>query len=253
MSEWWQSFFDDDYVHVWGIDNAAKTAAEVDGLWKLLDLRPGARVLDAPCGYGRISQPLAARGAVVLGVDQSQPLIAHAERNRDGVGSDRLKYRHHDLRQPLDDGGFDVALNIFSSLGYGTEDDDLAVLTTLRRAVHASGRVFIDTNHRDVMATMFARGQKPTFRQSDGTLFVEEPRFDAIAGRVETAWYWWGPRGHGEKRASIRIYSLTELVALMKRAGLALLSAHKGCSPEPFVAEGPSLGGRVGLLARPVT
>ena len=38
----------------------------------------------------------------------------------------------------------------------------------------------------------------------------------------------------------------------MRRAGLELVSAHKGCSPEPFVAEGPSLGGRVGLVARPV-
>jgi len=252
MSQWWQSFFDDDYVHLWGADNAARTAAEVDGIWKLLALGPGSRVLDAPCGYGRISQPLAARGAVVLGVDQAQALLAHAERNRDGVGNDRLKYRHHDLRAPLDDGGFDAALNIFSSLGYGSEDDDLAVLTTLRRAVHAGGRVFIETNHRDVMATFFARGQTPAHRRSDGTLFVETPRFDAIAGRVETTWYWWGPRGNGEKHGSIRIYSLTELVALMRRAGLELVSAHKGCSPEPFVAEGPSLGGRVGLVARPL-
>ena len=188
----------------------------------------------------------------MLGVDQSQPLLAHAERNRDGVGSDRLKYREHDLRAPLDDGGFDVAINIFSSLGYGSEDDDLAVLTTLRRAVHAGGRVFIETNHRDSIATMLARGVKPASRSPDGTLFVEQPRFDPIAGRVETVWYWSGPRGSGEKRASIRIYSITELVAIMRRAGLELVAAHKGCSPEPFVAEGPSLGGRVGLLARPV-
>jgi SAM-dependent methyltransferase len=252
MSEWWQSFFDDDYLHVWGTDNQERTTVEVDGLWKLLALQPGSRVLDAPCGFGRISQPLAARGALVLGVDQAQPLLAHAERNRDGVGGERLKYRHHDLRAPLDEGGFDVALNIFSSLGYGTEEDDLAVLTTLRRAVHAGGRVFIDTNHRDVVATWMARGLKPSGRHSDGTIFVETPTFDPIAGRVETAWYWSGPRGSGEKRASIRVYAITELLALMKRAGLALVSVHKGCSPEPFVAEGPNLGGRVGLLARPL-
>jgi hypothetical protein len=50
----------------------------------------------------------------------------------------------------------------------------------------------------------------------------------------------------------LRIYSITELVALMARAGLRLLSAHRGCSPEPFRSEGPDLGGRVGLLAAPV-
>ena len=188
----------------------------------------------------------------MLGVDQSQPLVAHAERNRDGVGSDRLKYRQHDLRAPLDDGGFDAAINIFSSLGYGSEDDDVAVLTTLRRAVHAGGRVFIDTNHRDSIATMLARGVKPASRSPDGTLFVEQPRFDPIAGRVETVWYWSGPRGSGEKRDRSASTASPSSSRSMRRAGLELVAAHEGCSPEPFVAEGPSLGGRVGLLARPV-
>jgi len=251
MSEWWQSFFDDEYMQVWGTAGTARTTGEVEGLWSLLGLQAGARVLDAPCGYGRLSQPLAARGAIVLGVDQSAPLLAHAERNRDGVGGDRLSYRRHDLRAPLDDGGFDVALNVFSSLGYGTEDDDVAVLTTLRRAVRTDGRVFVDTNHRDAIVTMLARGVRPADRLSDGTLFIEQRHVDAVAGRVETTWYWSGPRGSGEKRASIRIYSITELVALLHRAGLELVSTHRGCSPEPFVSEGQTFGGRVGLLTRP--
>ncbi len=251
MDAWWQSFFDDDYLHVWGSDRSERTARETDGLWALLGLAAGARVLDAPCGYGRLSQPLAARGAVVVGVDQAAPLLAHAERNRDGVGSERLRYRRHDLRAPLDEGGFDAALNIFSSLGYGSEDDDLAVLTTLRRAVRPEGRVFVETMHRDLAATYYARGVRPADRLSDGTLVIEKPRFDGVAGRVETTWYWSGPHGSGQKSASLRVYSITELVALMARAGLALVSAHRGCSPEPFASEGPDLGGRVGLLARP--
>jgi SAM-dependent methyltransferase len=247
MSGWWQSFFDEDYLHVWGTDRGERTMREVDGLWSVLGLAAGSRVLDAPCGYGRVAQPLAARGAIVLGVDQSAAMIAAAERNRDGIGSDKLRYRQHDLRHPLDENDFDVALNIFSSLGYGTEDEDLATLTTLRRSIHGGGRVFIDTMHRDACATLHARGARQADRLSDGTLVVEHPRFDPITGRVETVWYWSGPRGTGEKHASIRIYSITELVALMARAGLTLVSAHRGCSTEPFA----DLSFRVGLLARP--
>jgi SAM-dependent methyltransferase len=251
MDGWWQSFFDDDYLHVWGTDRSERTRREVDGLWAVLGLERDARVLDAPCGYGRLSQPLAARGAVVVGVDQSAPLLGHAERNRDGVGAERLRYRQHDLRAPLDEGGFDAAINIYSSLGYGSEEDDLAILTTLRKAVRKDGRVFVDTMHRDVIATLQARGLRSAERLSDGTLVVEQPRFDGITGRVETTWYWNGPRGSGQKSASIRIYCITEMVALMGRAGLALVSAHRACSPEPFRSEGPDLGGRVGVLARP--
>jgi SAM-dependent methyltransferase len=251
MEAWWQSFFDEDYLHVWGADKSERTAREVDGLWTLLGLAAGARVLDAPSGYGRLSQPLAARGAVVVGVDQSAAMIAHAERNRDGIGAERLRYRQHDLRTPLVDDGFDAAVNIYSSLGYGSEADDLAVLTTMRRAVRPGGRVFVETMHRDVAATYLAREVQPAERLGDGTLVVEQPRFDPVAGRVNTTWYWYGPRGSGCKSASIRLYCITELVALMARAGLVLISAHRGCTPAPFKSEGPDLGGRVGLLARP--
>lgn len=250
MSGWWQSFFDEDYLALWGgrTSERERAAQEVEGLWSLLGLFAGARVLDAPCGYGRISRPLAAAGAFVLGVDQSAPLLAAAERNRDGVGSDRLRYRRHDLRQPLDDEGFDVALNLFSSLGYGDEADDLAILTTLRRAVRPDGRVFVDTQHRDNVALWFAHGVKPSERLDDGTLVVERPQFDPVAGRVQTTWYWSGPRGSGEKSASIRIYSITELVALMARAGLRVVAAQRGCTTEPYRVGNPT---RVGLVALP--
>jgi len=149
MNEWWQTFFDADYTRLWEawIDSA-RTEQEIAGLWKLLDLRDGTRVLDAPCGYGRISLGLARRGAAVLGVDFSESLLNEAQRRRGEAPVERLVYRRHDLREPLPESGFDVALNIFSSLGYASEADDVAILSTLRNAVRPGGRVFIETNHR---------------------------------------------------------------------------------------------------------
>jgi len=250
MSEWWRDFFDAEYVRLWaGGGVSGDVAAQVDGLWSVLDLHEGSRVLDAPCGYGRLSRPLADRGAVVLGVDQSQALLDHAERQRGGLPPTRLRYLRHDLRTPLAEGGFDCALNVFTSLGYGAEADDVAMLETLRAAVRPGGLVFVETNHRDATAAFLARGATPSQRLPDGTLVIEEPRFDALEGRVETCWYWSGPAGHGEKPASLRVYTATELVRLLDRAGLRVRSAHRGCSPEPFRAEGPDLGGRLGLLA----
>ncbi|HZA12925.1 MAG TPA: class I SAM-dependent methyltransferase, partial [Myxococcaceae bacterium] len=150
MADWWQTFFDEDYARLWSVFTPPKqTESEVDALWKLLGLAPGSRVFDAPCGYGRISLPLAQRGARVLGVDYSADLLSTAERERGEIGTDLLAYLRHDLREPLAETGFDVALNVFSSLGYGTEADDERILRTLRGAVRPGGRVFIDTMHRD--------------------------------------------------------------------------------------------------------
>ena len=86
MDNWWESFFDEDYIELWGsFHTTERTEAETEGIWKLLELRPGSRVLDAPCGYGRFSRRLAERGADVVGVDQSEALLARAEQVGGGL------------------------------------------------------------------------------------------------------------------------------------------------------------------------
>jgi len=134
VSDWWQAFFDADYVHLWGQSDVAGSAdAQVSGLWSLLD---------------------------------------HAERERGGLPPSQLRYLQHDLRKPLGEGGFDCALNIFTSLGYGTEEDDVAILATLRAAVRPGGLVFVETAHRDLAVTLLASGMQPSQRRPDGDLLV---------------------------------------------------------------------------------
>ena len=150
----------------------------------MLDLNAGCRLLDAPCGWGRLSRLLALRGAIVLGVDQSETLLNAAEAQRGGLSPERLRYLRHDLREPLQETGFDVACNIFTSFGYGTEEEDLATFRTLRSALRPGGCVLVETNHRDLMCAFVSRGSNGSRRLPDGTLFSDEPDFDAISGVV---------------------------------------------------------------------
>jgi SAM-dependent methyltransferase len=250
---WWESFFDADYLRLWSaFVTPERTAREVDGLWALLNLKPGSRVLDAPCGFGRIARALAERGAEVLGVDASPVQIERAESERGEIPRERLRYLLHDVRNPLGETGFDAAINVFSSIGYGSDDDDLAAFQRMKNAVRPGGLVLIETLHRDALSASLARGGHPGMRLPDGTLLVEVQSFDAIAGRMNTVWHWSGPAGSGQKAASIRIYSITEIVRMLERAGLRFRSAHAGCSTDPFRAEGPAMGGRAGLLAERV-
>ena len=76
MTDWWENFFDADYLRLWeGAEAENKTERQAAGLWTLLDLVPGSKVLDAPCGYGRISRgafALDAGNEGVLAADQVQ-------------------------------------------------------------------------------------------------------------------------------------------------------------------------------------
>jgi SAM-dependent methyltransferase len=78
-----------------------------------LHVQQGTRVLDVGCGVGRWSRFLAARGAVVLGVDLSSTMIAQARRRAmmDGV-AERCRFAVADLVH-LDLGEqFDMVLGV---------------------------------------------------------------------------------------------------------------------------------------------
>jgi hypothetical protein len=110
------------------------------------------------------------------------------------------------------------------------------------------GLVFIESNHRDAIVRALARSPTPSMRASDGTLLIHEPKLDPLTGVIDAAWYWSGPQGSGEKHATLRAYSATELIRLARSAGLRLRSAHEGCSVQPFSAASASANGRIGLL-----
>jgi len=250
VDEWWKTFFDQDYLKIAGQmfseEANVKQAAE---LWSMLDLNPGCRLLDAPCGWGRLSRPLAVLGAEVLGVDQSETMLALAESQRGELPLERLRYQRHDLQTPLPETGFDVACNIFTSFGYGTDDEDVAIFRTLRGAVRPGGKVVVETNHCDLMCAFIAHGSKVSKRMADGTLFLDEPDFDPISGVVRLNWYWSGPTGSGEKHAEWRCRTPTQIVGLLEQAGLRFAGAYKGLSKTPYRAEGPEAGGRLAVVA----
>src|SRR5262249_44557076 len=161
-----------------------------------------------------------------------------------------IAYVAHDLREPLPEslGVFDAAASVFSSIGHDGDDGDRAVFATFARALVPGGRLLIETMHRDVLIAKRARGWLQLERRlADGTHRTEDARWDPIRGRVESTWRWRGPNGDGEKRSSLRVYAISELVTMLEAAGFDVIAAHRGCSTEIFTGEGPTAGGRVGL------
>ncbi len=246
---WWQTFFDTDYATLWrGAGDRATDEQQADGLVELLALSEKAHVLDAPCGYGRLSRLLAQRGVRVLGVDQSAEQLAIARRDSAGIEPARLRYEQHDLREPLAETGFDAAINVYTSLGYGEAHEDLAIVNTLRQALRPGGLVFVETLHREA-ALAALKSALLTHHLPDGTLLTEEPSYDAAHQRIDTRWSWSGPGGTGRKHSAVHLYTPDELCALLESSGLRIRSLHAGCSCAVFVARGRRASARVGVLA----
>jgi SAM-dependent methyltransferase len=247
-ADWWRGFFDHDYLLIArAMFPESVNFTQAQAIWDLLGLEPGVRVLNAPCGYGRIARLLAERGALVTGADFSAVMIDEAERTRGPIAA-QLHYWRHDLRTPLPESGFDVVLNLFTSFGYGPYEDDLALFRSLHGALRAGGRLLVETNHRDLMCGYLARGARSALRFPDGTLFLDQPEFDPLTGLVRLHWYWSGPGGAGEKHAHWRAYTPTEIVGLLETSGFRLLGAYEGLTGKRFAAQGPDVGGRLALL-----
>jgi cyclopropane fatty-acyl-phospholipid synthase-like methyltransferase len=64
--------FGEDYLHFYApLLTDERTDREVELILRLLALPVGARLLDCPCGHGRIANRLAARGLEVTGASRS--------------------------------------------------------------------------------------------------------------------------------------------------------------------------------------
>lgn len=103
----------------------------------------GLRVLDAGCGPGLYAEELVARGAEVVGFDESPEMVRLARRRL----GERFDVRVHDLDHPLDwldDEGFDAAL---MALVLPHVDDRLGALRELWRVLRPGGRLVVSTHH----------------------------------------------------------------------------------------------------------
>ena len=106
-----------------------------------IDPRPGQRILDVATGTGMVAFGLAARGAKVVGLDQSEHMLAGARAKLAAAPefAGRVEFVQGQAeRLPFADGEFD-ALTFTYLLRY--VDDPAATLRELARVVRPGGRI----------------------------------------------------------------------------------------------------------------
>src|SRR5689334_4942622 len=133
MSQWHENdeFWEFFRANLFSRERVERAPAEVDGVIRLLDANPGARILDLCCGVGRHSLELARRGFVVTGVDRTAAYLERA-RHRAEQESLAVELVQSDMREFARPDAFDGAINLFTSFGYFENlADDLKVAQNL--------------------------------------------------------------------------------------------------------------------------
>jgi len=231
--DWWKDFFGGLMVDFWRAAMTPETTrAEADFLLKSLRLAPGMRVLDVPCGDGRLALELAARGCRVTGVDISSGFLAAAADSARERGLD-VAWREADMRDlPRDwNEEFDAAYCAGSSFGFLGDSGDAAFLEAVARTLVAGGRFFGDFKA--------AESVLPSFRESyempvGNLVFAAKNSYDPAAGTMENLYTVTRGSEVEKKRAVHRIYTTREILGMLADAGFEGFETSGSLQGEPY-------------------
>lgn len=198
------------------------------------------RLLDVPCGMGRVAIPLGELGVHITGLDLSPHYVRIATEKATRAGLQNktafIVGRAEMLNKILSEkqvelGTYDCAISIHTNLGYGSNRDDRTFLRSVRRAVRKGGFFLITArrNKEDVMKNL----QETSFQETSQMMALQNNWYSKSKSRLFTVWRFYrknNARGSstlvqlGENiRTSVRLYSTSEMIELLNETGWKVL------------------------------
>lgn len=221
-------FFDDDY---WLCHEDYLTSEQADfDVAEILSLLNGTsgRLLDAPCGSGRLAARLSLLGFDVDGVDLDPRALKLARSQQRGL-SQKVHYFERDLRALLELGPYDVIVSWFNSFGYFSSEDNVELLRSFSSLLKSNGQLLINTLDLHVVQQVLSEGvlsEEITVRGRTigSTAHLEGNRL--ITTRVST-----GLSGALEKVSSVELFTAKRWVELLQGLGFDDVVVTKRSQP----------------------
>jgi SAM-dependent methyltransferase len=237
MSEWFESWFGEEYVALYPHRNEAEAERAVALIAGTLGTRSVQRVLDLACGSGRHARYLGQRWWT-SGVDLSETLLGIAQRN--GIPARLVRA---DIRElPYRQSSFDLVVNLFTSFGYfETDAEHERVIQDIRRVMTAGGTFVLDFfNARQVEEQLV-----PYDESSIAGRKVEQRREITDDGRFVVKHI--SIKDDGRQFVErVRLFSQRDLVSMLDRAGFRVEKSYGDYDGGPLTETSP----RVILFAR---
>ncbi|MES0126446.1 class I SAM-dependent methyltransferase [Mesorhizobium sp. C420B] len=218
-----EDYFSEDYFHFGDVVNPPETSDREAGvIWELLSLRQGSAVLELGCGYGRITNRLAEKGARVAGLDISPTLLKKAEADAT-KRKVKVEYVLGDMRSLPWRDQFDAVFLWYTTFGYFEDEDNERVLCEAACTLRKGGRLLIDHSNRFA----FLRHKSPIYvAQRNDDLRIDIMSNDVLNDRRNIERIIVREGCVRRTRLSFRQYGFSEYVRMLRRTGFETIKAY---------------------------
>ena len=193
-------------------------------------------VLELGCGTGTVTEMLADAGYDMIGIDNSEEMLAEAMEKRAESGHDIL-YLLQDMQDFELYGTVRAVISVCDSMNYLTDEEDLEYLFALvNNYLDPQGIFLFDMNTVYKYQTMI--GNTTIAENRDEGSFIWENSYDEETGINTYELALFIPREDGlyEKDEEVhyqRAYSLEKIKELIGKAGMELLAVYDAYTLEP--------------------
>lgn len=236
---WYTEWFGTRYYKLlYGHRDEGDARAWAEAIMERAGLTAGQELLDMGCGRGRHARWFAARGLRVTGIDLSAESIQEARRECPDA-----EFAVHDMRLPFARERFDVAVCLFTSLGYSADrGDDQRALETAATALKPGGLFVLDLMNGAIVRKELI--QEDCQVESD-VRFTLQRRVegDTIIKDIHV-----DDQGCSHRFTErVHAWTVEEVTTMISRAGLHVEAVTDGPDPVPF---DPARSDRIVMWAR---
>lgn len=193
----------------------------------------GQTVLDLGCGSGEHTLLLTRKGVHCTGIEIAPSLVQYA-RKQARTARIKVDYRCMDMRKIAFNEDFDCCTVISGTFGFFSERENQSLLYRIQRALRPRGKLLLDIRN----ARFPRKGGRSWMRIDNGYLLMTNV-YDARHKRERGDCMFIDTSGNVNvltkelRRASSRLYTLSEMKSMLHEAGLTYLRAYCGFQLPP--------------------
>jgi methyltransferase family protein len=201
----------------------------------LAELAGDGAALEFAIGTGRIALPLAERGVRVVGIDNSEPMLAQL---REKPGAERVEAMCGDMATTRVDGEFSLVYLVFNTIfNLTTQDGQVACFENAAAHLGSGGQFVIEARVPELQRLPLGQTVLPWRADPGGLSYYV---YDVVTQRLSGQHYHFADGRVEASPTEMRYAWPAELDLMARLAGMRLQDRWAGWEREPFTGLSPS-------------